>query len=140
MYWDSNDDQPDLEPLGEYNLPWTSFHGLKVDVVVADKSGPVEGLIRRTGRRFSEGVVELVRSVLPENRSPKAFETIALKEFLERHPHPKARTPYCKDGMRGTQSADWVQGAPFCVFCRDRLALVEALERSPAVRVMPVRS
>ncbi len=149
MYWDSNDDRSetesddDLEPLADRNIPLICFQGLKETLVVADATGPVEGLLRRTGRRFSEGVLEIVRPILPkrlEHRAATVFHTIALKEFLQLYPHPKSRTPYCRDNTIGTNTADWSQGARFCSFCRDRLALVTALETSPAVRVVPVRS
>jgi hypothetical protein len=145
MLWDKTgfgEHPDDFEPLAEYSLPAVFFRGLESSVTVAQDSGPVEGIIQKVTRRFGEAVSELVRPIGSEkmkSQAPTVITTVGLRDFLKQHPHPAAKTPYCVDNARTGKTADWYSGARFCQACRDRLALVTALERHAAVRVHPVR-
>ncbi len=145
MFWDSNDqgDHPfEFEPLADQRLPLVCFAGLKESVIVAQDSGPVEGIVQRTARVFGGFVNELIRPIGPEKLrklAPQVMVTVALKDFLAAHPHPpQIKSEHCVS--LPTRSADWYSGARFCNACRDRLALVVALEHHAAVRVIPTNS
>ncbi len=145
MLWDKTPfgEHPDeFEPLAEYSLPTVFFRGIETPVTVAQQSGPVEGIISRVSRRFGEAVMELVRPIGSERakaQAPNVLTTVGVREFLEAHPHRTIKTPYCVDNPRTGKTADWFTGSKFCQECRDRLALVTALERHAAVQVFPVR-
>ncbi len=145
MLWDKTgfgEHPDDFEPLAEYSLPYVFFRGLETQVIVAQESGSVEGVVQRTARRFGDAVRELVRPIGTEkmkSQAPSVATTIGIREFLEKYPHSRVKTPYCVDNPRTGKTADWFSGAKFCQDCRDRLQLVTALEMHPAVRVFPVR-
>lgn len=136
------DDEPEI--FAERDLPIVPFFGVDLPEVVGRESGPFEGFVRR-----EDGSLDFARSLrsivakkfglpepAPKPNDPVAIRSSSLRDFLARHPHGEPRlTPFCSGARE-----DWVRGAEFCARCRNRVALIETLEASPAARVVPLRA
>lgn len=126
---------PDFDLHGDLKLPVVPFRGLERDVVVVDSIADlpsevsVVGFLRDTLRAF----------VAPHAKGglPVAAKAVTASTFFRLHPHPK---PYPNAGCgERVRSGDYFSGAKVCGHCRDRLAIVETLLASPALRAVPLR-
>lgn len=142
MLWERTEqggEIPEPDQFEDQYLPVLGFLGLVRETIVShEHTGPVEGIVRLVAN-FMGKKLDLLTSMGSGRNRPEAFRTVSFREFLRDHPHPlPAKTPYCLD--RNGATASWFDGARFCVHCRDRLALATALDGSPAVRLVPLRT